>query len=253
LDDEKKAIKGVILCNDDEGTEKFIPCRQVITSQQAISQSESSPDTKSILRRISIVQGTVVPDSVQQRHVILFPPESIGNTCAIHGLILDWHVRVAAPTCSVLHLSTVLEDGEDVNVLERAAGSLFEDAASTGEEIFNVTFSYPLRPGGDGEQTPGIEGMHVCSSGRGPSLVADYHFAEAKSIFEQICPDVDFLALSTEMDATIREYQVAVKDAEEDDDDERMVLDSAMSMIEKKTSGSDAKTEQDKQVENEIT
>ncbi|KAL7500284.1 hypothetical protein ACHAWT_011003 [Skeletonema menzelii] len=53
---------------------------------------------------------------------------------------------------------------------------------------------------------------------------------EAKRIFDKICPDADFLGLSKKVEDEI------VYRNEEDSDDEKVVLDSAVTMIEARSS-----------------
>jgi hypothetical protein len=60
------------------------------------------------------------------------------------------------------------------------------------------------------------------------SITCDSAFREAKRIFDEICPDADFLGLAKEVEDEI------VYRNEEDSDDEKVVLESAVTMIERK-------------------
>jgi len=168
----------------------------------------------------------------QQRHVFIVPPNALDNVATIHGIILDEGVSVAPDVpggCTVVHLTTTIpssaEDSFDETVLERALNAVL--AGSTGEvdEIFHVTYSYGLEE--DVPEVPLAGGVHTVRRDA-PGFEADPAFEQAASIFSSICPHVDFLTMSKEMDEAVKER---IGDSDVDDDDEQRVLASAMGMI----------------------
>ena len=213
-------VSGIVLMDNDNNTLKTIKCKHVVTSRASLPVTSK----QFILRRISIVLGRVVNDATEQRHVILIPPESrnVGNSNVIHGLALDWYSRIAAPETPVLHLSTTVSNLDDVSFLDRAAESMMPVGST---EIYHVTFSH-VSPTSTFQSTLGL---HICPVSA-QRLVADTAFGDAKVIFENICQNVDFLALSKEMNTAVQERQMG----HNDDDDERMLLESAVGMIESK-------------------
>jgi Rab proteins geranylgeranyltransferase component A len=213
-------VSGIVLMDNDNNTLKTIKCKHVVTSRASLPVTSK----QFILRRISIFLGRVVNDATEQRHVILIPPESknVGNSNVIHGLALDWYSRIAAPETTVLHLSTTVSNLDDVSFLDRAAESMMPVGST---EIYHVTFSH-VSPTSTFQTTLGL---HICPASA-QRLVADTAFGDAKVIFENVCQNVDFLALSKEMNTAVQERQMG----HNDDDDERMLLESAVGMIESK-------------------
>ena len=211
-------VCGVVLMDSDTQTKKTVKSKHVITSRASLPATSQ----QHCLRRISIVLGTIVRDVPEQRHVILMPPDSVGNTNVIHGLALDWHSRVAASGTTILHLTTTVSNLDDVAMLDRAATSMVP-AGST--ELYQVTFSHVLPT----SEVPTVTGLSICPSSA-QRLVADKAFQEAKAIFDTICQGVDFLALSEEVNAAVKERQMG----REDDDDDLMLLESAVGMLEMK-------------------
>ena len=215
-------VSGIVLMDNNSKTSKVIKCKHVVTSRASLPVTSK----QFILRRISVVLGRVVNDATEQRHVILIPPDSkdVSNFNVIDGLALDWYSRVAAPETTVLHLSTTVFNLDDVSVLDRAA-KLIVPSEST--EIYHVTFSH-VSPTTTFQSTLGL---HICPISA-QRLVADTAFEDAKVIFESICQNVTFLALSKEMNAAVQDRDMGRDD--DDDDDERTLLKSAVGMIKTK-------------------
>lgn len=211
-------VDGVVLVDGDMKTTKTVKCKHVITSRASLPTTTM----QYILRRISIVVGPIVSDQPEQRHVILIPPASkdIGNSNVIHGLVLDWYSRVAASGTTILHLTTTVSNLEDVRILDRASKSMVPPGSI---EIYQVTFSHVLPT----SESPKLPGLHVFPSS-GQRLVADKVFQEAKIIFDHICPNLDFLKLSAEMVTAVQERQMG----RDDEDDEKLLLESAFGMLE---------------------
>ena len=214
---QENKVHGILLNRENDEGEKMISCDHVVVGAHAISSSTR----KRLWRRISIVQGRLLQDQEQQRHVLIIPPGAFGNPCAIHGLVVDHTVHVAPPGCTMLHLTTTADNDKNADkILEQVVTKLTE------EEIHHVSFSYAIPDEEKG--TTKVNGLHVCQTS-GQSLTLDAQVDQAKRIFQSMCPDVEFLTMSQEMDNIVKERLAGRNDEE---DDERMVLQSAMNMME---------------------
>jgi len=107
------------------------------------------------------------------------------------------------------------------------------------EELYHATFSYQdhSTTDDDDDDVPHHttdpskpSGLHVCAR-RGLSVTVDEAFGRAKSIFEGICPDHNFLQLSEVMEDIVKEARMGRDD--EEDNDVRL-LESAMNMVDSK-------------------
>jgi RAB protein geranylgeranyltransferase component A len=214
---QENKVHGILLNRENEEGEKMISCDHVVVGAHAISSSTK----KRLWRRISIVQGRLLQDQEQQRHVLIVPPGEFGNPCAIHGLVVDHTVHVAPPGCTMLHLTTTTDNDKDADkILEQVVTKL------KAEEIHHVSFSYAIPDEEKGKTN--VDGLHVCQTS-GQSLTLDAQVEQAKTIFQSICPDLEFLTMSQEMDNIVKERLAGRNDEE---DEERMVLQSAMNMME---------------------
>jgi RAB protein geranylgeranyltransferase component A len=264
-------VQGVIVAGDKSNDypelatatgqqDKRVRCSQVVVSADALILPQTAttmgkqPPKKRLLRRISILNGKLNPSTTEQRHTIILPPQShnIGNSHAIHCVTLDDSVQVAPPGCTVLHLTTTIEmephsnnnnveDVMDTSVLDRAYEQLAHISKGPLDEIYQVTFSHALTTTTTEVEESLPNGLHVCQSD-GQVLTADVAFAQAQQLFDNICPGMEFLGLSKELDQTIQER--AAERGGAMDDDEQLVLESALGMIEaKKNQKEDATTE----------
>jgi RAB protein geranylgeranyltransferase component A len=247
---------GVVLngcCYDGniEVPEKFIAAKNVILPSQMMKGAgrRDGALTYRIHRRISILRGKLVKNddteseiTNEQRYVIVVPPEDegIGNTSLIHGLALDESVNIApypinGVDTTILYLSTLGNPSEEginhTKVLANAVSTLCGDDCV---ELYQLGYSYEV----DSEccNTDQISGIHLCRS-RGMTLAVDSSFVEAKRIFHELCPDDNFLKLSTEMDELVKERQAGFGD---DEDEEFKMLESAMNLISASDSNTDA-------------
>jgi RAB protein geranylgeranyltransferase component A len=244
----QSAVQGVILGGDDEEdglAGKPVPKRKQVNCSHVIAPLESMmrPSKKRVLRQISILSGKPIRSSADQRHAIIFPPNSFGNSDTIHGLILDEKVNVVphvAGGCCVIHLTTTVDDDapegasavvdSGAGMLQEALDSIMGKDVPDVDEIYRVVFSYSLY---DVDKAPALaananSGLHAIHRPR-PGLAADPAFEQAKQIFTRICPTVDFLAMSEAMDAAVKERLGDTHNEEEDDD--KMVLESAMGIM----------------------
>ena len=189
-----------------------------------------------------ITNGSSSSSDTEQRHAIIIPPGTcgLGNTSAIHGVVLDETAFVAPPSgnYTVLHLTTSSQEDVDgtiderlLNALSNAVEYLIASSRSTTngaacQECHHISFSYSTDASSHIEEDVSIHplGLHVCHRGK-QSLTVDSAFREAKRIFEIICPDSEFLALAKQV-----EDQVVYRE-NHDDDDEKDVLESACTMI----------------------
>jgi RAB protein geranylgeranyltransferase component A len=271
VDHNNHQVQGVILAGDKSNDypelatassqqDKRLRCSQVVVSVNALipqtATAKEQPPKKRLLRRISILNGKLNPSTTEQRHIIILPPQShnIGNSHAIHCVTLDDSVQVAPPGCTVLHLTTTIkmepnnnnnnnnnEEMMDTSVLDRAYEQLAHISKGPLDEIYQVTFSHALTTTTTEVEESLPNGLHVCQSD-GQVLTADVAFAQAQQLFDNICPGMEFLGLSKELDQTIQER--AAERGGAMDDDEQLVLESALGMIEaKKNQKEDATTE----------
>ena len=251
-----KVVAGVVLRGDqsNEGHEylssldrqdKHIQCSQVVVSAESLVKSETMTlrPTGRVLRRISVLNGKlIISDKGEQRHVIIIPPMALGKnqTHAIHGLVLDESVQVAPPGCTILHLTTTTyadtfddqQAQQDDSILAKACHTLLS-LAETGslDEIYHLSFSHEVFSDAIVTGKPlDTKGLHICHHS-GQVLAADAAFEQAQKIFLKICPGMEFLGLSEEMDTVVKE-----RAAERwDEDDERYMLDTAVGLIGQKT------------------
>jgi len=268
--EESRRVRGVVLSgeehigeSDDVDTEdvsdQTLFCEHVVVPSTMMCSSKGSKALQTrIYRRVCILQGKLVLDQekddskggsdTEQRYAIIIPPGTggLGNKSAIHGVVADDSVCVAprGKDYTVLHLTTSSrgDDGAPdelfVNAMSKAVEFLVvsqptrEDTAPI-KELHHISFSYctetPIFDEKDGIDSGGsMSGLHVCYRD-GQSLTCDSAFREAKRIFERICPDSDFLALAKKV-----EDAILYRD-EHDSDDEKMVLESACTMIQAPT------------------
>jgi len=246
---DNETVRGIILGGDNEDglagkpipKSKQVSCSQVVVPKEALM----SKSTRRVLRQISILCGKPIrsdPISTDQRHAVILPPGSFGNSDTIHGLLLDEKVSVAPHVpggCTVLHLTTTVDDDEqhDAEDVQATTTTFLQEAmdAIVGKdtegvvEIFRVVFSYPLFETSEQEEaaTTAAMGLHTIYR-PSPGLAADSAFEQAEEIFGRICPTVEFLTMSEAMDAAVKER---AGDTRNEEDDEGMVLESAMGMI----------------------
>ncbi|KAL7531223.1 hypothetical protein ACHAXR_003910 [Thalassiosira sp. AJA248-18] len=265
--DEDACVKGVVLSgeehiggNDDVDTDDVsdsqLSCKDVIVpSTMMVSSNGNEALQARTYRRISILQGKLMIDQDQndnkdssdheQRYAIVIPPGTHGleNKSAIHCVAVDDSAFVAPheKNYTVLHLTTNRQTGDGteddlfVGALSKAVEFLIASRPTTKdedapiEECHHISYSYssadmPSFNEEDGKNSGQPSGLHVCYRDK-QSLTCDSAFKEAKRIFEEICPDSDFLALAKKV-----EDKIVYRD-EHDSDDEKMVLESACTMI----------------------
>ena len=207
---------------------KLIKSSCVVVPEHALMKTK--PSAKRVLRRVSVLHGRPTT-AASVRHAVLVPPKALKQSkhaYTIHGLWFDESVNVTPLTsdgkgCSMLHLTTVV-DSESVNeaVLQEAVQSMLGESSVT--EIYNVTFSYPLYE--PSEEVKATEGLHVIQRPQ-PALTVDGAFDQARKLFSSICPNVEFLTLSKEIDTLVKER---FGDRLEEDD-EQVALSNAMNLI----------------------
>mmetsp|Transcript_5603 Transcript_5603/g.6501 ORF Transcript_5603/g.6501 Transcript_5603/m.6501 type:complete len:815 (+) Transcript_5603:30-2474(+) len=262
----ENCVKGIILSKDtiaDSSEEdplqqrkcetKTIKCSHVVLPVNVMDSKYFQKDgrsstTQRIIRRISLLNGKIIPsDSGEQRHIIFIPPGTMGNSHAIHGVLLDNSVSVAPRGCTLFHLTTTVTDWvgdddikpnakneDDASVLlERAQASILKSkliAAASQKpptEIYYVTFSHECPQLVEAKGTYQPCGIHFCAH-TAQELTADAAFEQAQKIFSSICPGAEFMGLSNAINEVIRE-RVGEK---QHDDDEKTMLESALGMIE---------------------
>jgi hypothetical protein len=230
-----------------------ILCEHVIVPSTMIDPSLLQNASQSrIYRRISILRGKLVASQedqsdtdnaskTEQRYAIIIPPGTRGlsNQSAIHAVVVDDSVCVSprGKQYTVLHLTMSSfpfpGDGYSDEVFDETLGQAVQylirsqtsnEGTSPVEELHQVTFSFTSDSPQNTEENQN-PGLHIAYRDL-QSITCDSAFREAKRIFDKICPDADFLALAKKVEDEI------VYRNEEDSDDERVVLDSAVTMIE---------------------
>ena len=234
-----------------DASDEEILCEHVIVPSTMIDPSLLQNASQSrIYRRISILRGKLVAaqedqsdtdnaSKTEQRYAIIIPPGTRGlsNQSAIHAVVVDDSVCVSprGKQYTVLHLtmSSFPGDGYSDEVFDETLGQAVQylirsqtsnEGTSAVVECHHVTFSFTSDSPKNTEENQN-PGLHIAYRDL-QSITCDSAFREAKRIFDKICPDADFLALAKKVEDEI------VYRNEEDSDDERVVLDSAVTMIE---------------------
>mmetsp|Transcript_8882 Transcript_8882/g.19941 ORF Transcript_8882/g.19941 Transcript_8882/m.19941 type:complete len:799 (+) Transcript_8882:181-2577(+) len=238
----------------DDVTDRKLSCKHVIVPSTMMDPTKVCKSFQArTYRRVSILQGKLMMDQDQndtkdesdteQRHAIIIPPGTYGlkNKSSIHGVVLDDSSFVAPPgkNYTVLHLTTSSQEDDStpdelfVDSLSKAVEYLIDSQSSKAgdapvKECHHISFSYsadtPSFNEEDGTNSGQPPGLHICHRDK-QSLTCDSAFREAKRIFQDICPGSDFLALAKKV-----EDAIMYRD-EHDSDDEKMVLESACTMI----------------------
>lgn len=275
LEQSSSRVSGVVLGGegivgfDDEVVDQEILCEHVIVPSTMVDPSvvQNAFRTRTY-RRISILRGKLVTaeredsdtdNSTEQRYAIIIPPGTRGlsNQSAIHVLALDDSVCISprGKDYTVLHLTMTSPDDCDSNevcdeTLGQAVQHLIEshrssnDETSAVEECHHVSFSFTSDSPDSITEDNQTTGLHIAYRDT-QSITCDSAFREAKRIFDKICPDADFLGLSKKVEDEI------VYRNEEDSDDEKLVLDSAVTMIEAPKSTSETSQEEVKATQEE--
>lgn len=255
--DEGSHVQGVLLSGEehigggddldtDDVSDREIPCKHVVVPNTMLASREGS--NARIYRRISVLQGKLMLDEDQnnssdteQRYAIIIPPGTCGleNKSSIHGVAVDDSAFVTPPgkNYTVLHLTTSSQEGDSssddlfVNVLSETVKYLTANQCSKDApclERHHISFSYATDTSNsserDLEKSGQPFGLHICHRDK-QSLTCDSSFREAGRIFREICPDSDFLALAKKVEDAM------VYRNEHDSDDEKIVLESACTMI----------------------
>ena len=231
-----------------DASDEEILCEHVIVPSTMIDPSLLQNASQSrIYRRISILRGKLVAaqedqsdtdnaSKTEQRYAIIIPPGTRGlsNQSAIHAVVVDDSVCVSprGKQYTVLHLTMSSFPGDCYSdevfdeTLGQAVQYLIRSQTSNEAtvECHHVTFSFTSDSPNKSEENQN-PGLHIAYRDL-QSITCDSAFREAKRIFDKICPDADFLALAKKVEDEI------VYRNEEDSDDERVVLDSAVTMIE---------------------
>lgn len=240
-----------------------------ISTNSCDEEDIASISTSRIVKRISIIHGgfpNLQKDSTSpslggeedgKSMIVIIPPMTphIENTHAIQGVILDHSANVSAQGYSVVYLCTTAENHEvsknmSDEVLVRATSLLLSKANSNLkenetklEEVHHVCFSVMNELNSNTEQqtkeklsSPNVHRSNLPSQ----SLTVENAFEEAKRIFFSICGNnknneenqeaLKFLQICTTL-LKIREEQRNGGYGDMDEDDEKMALESALSMI----------------------
>ena len=234
----EKQVGSVMVTAENQSNPKTIACSAVVVPSTCVPSSifTSAPKRERILRRISILNGKLIPSVTEgeDRHVLFIPPKSknIGNSHAIHCVTLDDSVQVSPSGCTIMHLTTTVDcdadsDVVDASILNKACQAILKaHKGEVVEEVYHVSYSHEVVLPDTCEAEAIPDGMFLCRH-NGQVLTADVAFEQAQQIFSQICPGMQFLGLSEELDACIRERAAERGFA----DEEKYMLDTALDMI----------------------
>ena len=258
---DKKVVRAVTLsgevhigglddANTDDTSKKEVSCAHVIVPSTMIPRELFTSDSNRvrIYRRISILKGDLSSrqdtkgnaDDKEQRFAVIIPPGARGlnNTSAVHGVVVDDSAFIAPARkgYTVLHLTTSVLENEDTpdtcfDILAKSVHVLIDSHSYEEDKAFechHISFSYSTEIRATQTEKRKLKsmasGLHVCYRDT-QSITCDYAFREAQRIFDEICPEADFLALAKEVEESI------VYKNNDDSDDERMVLSNALDMI----------------------
>ena len=259
--DDENAVRAVTLSGEghigglndvdtDDTSKKEMLCTHVIvpSTMMPLELVANNSHSVRIYRRISILKGNLIShqdtkdttDDRDQRFAVVIPPGARGlhNTSAVHGVVVDDSAFVAPARKGyiVLHLTTSILENEDsadacIDILAKSVQVLIDchsSEESKALECHHISFSYSTEisaaPTQQCCQETMASGLHVCYRDT-QSITCDYAFREAQRIFDEICPEADFLALAKKVEDSI------VYKNNDDSDDERMVLSNALDMI----------------------
>ena len=162
----------------------------------------------------------------------------LGNTNVIYGIIVDESIHVApysfgdSFTTCVLHLSTVQDDEDSEDILEKAIESILSQKDMQDiDEMHQFSFSFTEFEKGSNDEMDETIGFHKVY--RQSNMTVDHAFDEARQIFEKICPKEKFLRLSEEMDQIVKERRVG----SEEEDQDGCMLENAMNMVQPSSQG----------------
>lgn len=231
----------------DDVSDREVSCKHVVVPSTMLASRKGSKART--YRRISVLQGKLILDEDQnkigsdaeQRYAIIIPPGTCGleNKSAIHVVAVDDSAFVAplGKNYTVLHLTTssqagdIVPDNVFVNILSETVTYLtanqFTEDGPPCLELHHISFSYSTDASNSRDVTKSgqpLFGLHICHRDA-QSLTCDSSFREAERIFRNICPDCDFLALAKKVEDAI------VYRNENDSDDEKIVLESAFTMM----------------------
>ncbi|KAL3762787.1 hypothetical protein ACHAW5_001315, partial [Stephanodiscus triporus] len=245
--DEGSHVRGVLLCGEehigsrddidtDDVSDREVTCKHVVVPSTMLASRNGSKART--YRRISVLQGKLMLDEDQskdgsdteQRYAIIIPPGTLENKSAIHGVAVDDSAFVAplGKNYTILHLTTssqagdIIPDDVFVNILSETVTYL---TANQLPRMVHLAYSTDASNSRDVTKSgQPLFGLHVCHRDA-QSLTCDSSFREAERIFRKICPDCDFLALAKKVEDAI------VYRNENDSDDEKIVLESAFTMM----------------------
>ena len=230
-------LRGCVYDENFSIPEKELKTKNVVLPARMLKSKQNTSNALRLHRRICIIRGKLVKNEssdlfseTEQRNIIIVPPgdDTIGSKTVIHGLALDESMNIApgpfgGVSFSILYLSMLQEDSKDdsgASTLAEASAILCGEECS---EICHIAFSHLVDNAIESYHSY-PKGVHLSTS-RGMSFTVDSSFVEARRIFDSICPDENFLKLSSAMDELIKERKIS-----EEEDEEVRMLKSAMEM-----------------------
>ncbi len=233
----------------DDVIDKEIACEHVILPSTMLPSKFFGNSIKiRNHRRISVLEGKLIKSetsinndngsNAEQRYAIVIPPRTPGlnNKSTIHCLAFDdsCFVTPQGSPYTILHLTTSIFESEEpdsdfnAGILEKAVQFLIASQSTPRKDVplfqecHHVAFSYTTNRPNVKETL--ASGLHVCYRDK-HSLTCDAAFREAERIFHEICPGCEFLGLAKKVEDAI------VYRNNDDSDEEKLVLDSAVGIM----------------------
>ena len=223
--------------------------------------------THRILRRISVIRGTF--EQMPSRCIIILPPRTISNSHAIFVLVQDSSLHICPVGYTILNFCTAVTTEEEFNVssvlmkdalnyllprLSQSSSIPCSSSTSTtlgeeqvaerpvAKEILQVTFSIPTQDETNENVCSQlislfeakISGLHVVNRPQ-LTITVDEAVEEAERLFQQIVgttnngSETTFLKMSEEVRDQVKQNAIKVEDDE--NDDEKDMLSSAMDLV----------------------
>lgn len=190
---EDNSVKGIV-----DSTGRVTSCDIFVCSAEYLPDEYAQAKQEMLYTRVGIVDRAVL--SSAERGVAIIPPNAsaLGNLNALHVIQLDGGMYVCPDDVVLVYLSTTASDGDDPSELLDNAMRLLCDGVDARELWHMTSRQYLVKATDITETAQRPHNLCVCGEN-----VQQAYFNEsvvqAKKLFEQVCPDAEFLP-PTEVD-----------------------------------------------------
>jgi RAB protein geranylgeranyltransferase component A len=192
----------VQLALDDQGwvravidtTGRITSCSAFVCAHQYLVDAQLSLSPWELLTRVSICNAPLLASV--RRGVMIVPPNTVGNSHAVHVVQLDDSVMVSSPGTVCVYLTTTgsVEQHEGSAVLQAVIELLQQ--WSGAEEVWHMTTARPLLD----PRSPVLERLPPNMGVTGDTR-QELHFndvvKQAEAIFRRVCPGSEFMPTDT--------------------------------------------------------